>query len=210
MKNLLNNKFFIIISLFIILTFSICTNCFAENIPITFDNIKYNLNIPTYEDYPYYFFYVGSDEGVHIYYLNENQKNNIYYGKFSLGNSYVYGFEFGSNYHYIYSSISILSGIYNISLDSARNSFVYVYEEDYFTDKVILYTNFDIKNKEGNVVFMKAPQIVEQVTIPTITQVQEIPQTMNKVLEMIIPIGLIIFGIGLIIYLVRLVILRMT
>lgn len=80
--------------------------------------------------------------------------------------------------------------------------------EDYYN---VVYSTCNIYKKgTQEVVFQPTPQLVGEVTIPEITQVEEIPQMMGKVLEMIIPIGLIIFGIGLLILLVRLVISRMT
>ena len=55
----------------------------------------------------------------------------------------------------------------------------------------------------STVVFRKAPQTVEQVKIPAIQQAEEIPQAMAEVLKILIPVGLVIFGIGLVIYLIR-------
>lgn len=66
-----------------------------------------------------------------------------------------------------------------------------------------LFANQTIKNKSGDVVFLGAPQTVEQVKIPAIQQAEEIPQAMAEVLKILIPVGLVIFGIGLVIYLIR-------
>lgn len=72
-----------------------------------------------------------------------------------------------------------------------------------------LICNHDILDENNNVVFQAPPQQVEAVTIPAIQQVGEIPQGMNQVLQVIIPIGLIVLSIGLVVYLMRLVIYRM-
>ncbi len=78
-------------------------------------------------------------------------------------------------------------------------------------DTEIIYSTSNVLDLDnGEVVFPLAPLPVEQVTIPEITQVKEIPQMMGKVLEMIIPIGLVILSIGLVIFLMRLVISRLT
>lgn len=75
----------------------------------------------------------------------------------------------------------------------------------------VVYSNFDLyrDSSKTELVFQRAPQKVEQVTIPTITQVEEIPQSMMETMKIVIPVGLIVLSIGLVIYLVRLVISRM-
>lgn len=75
------------------------------------------------------------------------------------------------------------------------------FNQNFFTADV--FANQTIKNKSGDVVFMGAPQTVEQVKIPAIQQAEEIPQAMAEVLKILIPVGLVIFGIGLVIYLIR-------
>ena len=72
----------------------------------------------------------------------------------------------------------------------------------------IIYSNHDVYDNEGNILFQSAPQEVEQVTIPAISQVGEIPVVMTTAMKIIIPIGLIVLSIGLVIYLMQLVILR--
>lgn len=74
-----------------------------------------------------------------------------------------------------------------------------------------LISNRSVYSYDGSTVFFQgAPPKVEQVTIPAITQVEEIPQAMEEVLKILIPVGLIVFGIGLVIFLMRLVISRVT
>ena len=70
----------------------------------------------------------------------------------------------------------------------------------------IMASNYDIYTEEGDLVFQGA--LSQVVTIPGITQVEEIPQVMEQVMTILIPIGLIVFSIGLVIYLTRLVISR--
>ena len=68
-----------------------------------------------------------------------------------------------------------------------------------------VYSTKDLLDLEGNLVFHQAPA---RVTIPAIQQVEEIPQVMEQVMKILIPIGLIVFSIGFVIYLTRLVISR--
>ena len=67
------------------------------------------------------------------------------------------------------------------------------------------YSSVDVFNYDGDVVFHPAPT---PVTIPTIQQVEEIPQVMEQVMTILIPVGLIIFSIGLVIFLTRFLISR--
>ena len=72
------------------------------------------------------------------------------------------------------------------------------------------YASYDIVDKSsGEVVFQGAPQVVEQVTIPALEEVEQIPQAMTQTLQVVIPVGLVVFGIGLVIFLVRYLILRL-
>lgn len=74
----------------------------------------------------------------------------------------------------------------------------------------VCYANYDVHDiYTGNLLFQGAPA-VEQVIIPEIQSVEEIPQAMGEVLKILIPIGLIIFGIGLLIYLVQSLTSRVT
>lgn len=70
-------------------------------------------------------------------------------------------------------------------------------------------STFTVKNNKGETVEPFFPQ-APQVEIPTITQVEELPKIMDKALQVIIPIGLVVLSIGLVIYLIRLVISRVT
>lgn len=70
-------------------------------------------------------------------------------------------------------------------------------------------STFTVRNNKGETVEPFFPQ-APQVTIMEITQVEELPKIMDKALQVIIPIGLVVLSIGLVIYLIRLVILRVT
>ncbi len=70
-------------------------------------------------------------------------------------------------------------------------------------------SSFDLKDKDGNVVFQGASPELAGVTIPAIQSAEEIPQAIIKTMKVVIPVGLVILGIGLVIYLIKSVILRM-
>ena len=108
----------------------------------------------------------------------------------------------------------LFTSIYSIpspSLDNYEESLQSTKENlnDYlFPNGISTYNTISSDYPESEVVFQGAPVTVEQVTIPKIQQVEEIPQMMGQVMKILIPIGLIVFSIGLVIYLTRLVISR--
>lgn len=213
--------------LFIVIIFVVCvsilfTNVFASDcnfkfndndVTITFnDNIScYRYIIITYSNvsgsYPTYYHrgnvFISNNpitftheptenfpedysvRGTSLYYTSFNLSCNKSSKSFSFIKSYLETLDFNN-----FTEIGGLTG------NSLNPSNIYISSENIF-------------DKNGNLVFQVAPVTVEQLTIPEITQVEEIPQIMNKVLKLIIPIGLIVFFAGLLIYLVRLVILRM-
>lgn len=69
------------------------------------------------------------------------------------------------------------------------------------TDSRIFYANFNVYDTEGKLVFQGAP--LEEVELMRATQVEEIPQQINRVLMIVIPIFLLIFGTLLVLYLIR-------
>lgn len=134
--------------------------------------------------------YKGSSNYYDFYYdLDTRELEYYFYG--NIGHSFT----------------SLKSGSYNEILEQLKDvlkKYCYCSTDIYTYNK--WYTSFP----ENELVFQQTPVTVGKVTIPEITQVGEIPHIMNKVLAIIIPIGLIVFLVGLLIYLVRLVISRMT
>lgn len=130
---------------------------------------------------------------VHFYLLN-------YKGDFPSSNYFTYVKR--NPYYTCYSTSTSWSIDYFEDRDSGRG---------FSTSFYGIYTTQNITGlKNNDVVFQPTPQVVGEVRIPEIQSVEEIPQAMSKVLEMIIPVGLIVLSIGLLIYLVRLVISRAT
>lgn len=184
-----------------LLIFTFCSNVLAIN--LKYEGKEYTL--PEIPDFPsgydnYFIFYSTSfQSGATLCFFKSGTiiYNNSNYIDFNCT---------GSNTFYTYSLNCVLSSSTSSSRWISDGTSTQVrYSKGYGFS---VYTTEDIKNSSGNVVFQKAPVTVG--TIPKITQVEEIPQVMGEVLKVIIPIGLIIFGIGLLILLVRLVISRMT
>lgn len=70
------------------------------------------------------------------------------------------------------------------------------------------YSNSDILNSDGTVFFPIPVQ--EVVVIPVLEGVEELPKAVTTTLKMILPVGLVVFGILLLVYIIRLLILRVT
>jgi len=225
MKNIFKNKILILFLLFVILTISISLNCFAsydltvqdrDNKTYTF-SLSDELMTPKYF-YVYYYKsttsyrmdilgYVCSDYEFRVSYYNSNGSTHK---KFVFIDGFYHDLKYyqtqGMSYH---SPFEVEIDKFNkLTLNDLKTDSLPSYSPTYFDIGSFIYSNTDIKDIDGNVFFQPTPQLVGEVTIPEITQVEEIPQVVSKVLEMIIPIGLTIFGIGLLILLMRLVILR--
>lgn len=213
LQNLFKYKLFIILLLFIVLVTSIYSNCFASN------NISYSYNgkIYTVNDFSNlipndckYFICLSNDSNAFPFlfivdkdtrqYICQNSGKRLH----SLSLSRYKRYIFRNNKWELQSSYLEDSSYYVVfCLSFIDNKYSILYSNINF------YGYYDYIGDTEEVVFQGAPVTVEQVTIPEIQAVEEIPQTMSKVLEMIIPIGLIVLSIGLLIYLMRLVILRM-
>lgn len=70
------------------------------------------------------------------------------------------------------------------------------------------YSNTDILNSDGTVFFPIPVQ--EVVVVPVLEGVEELPKAVTTTLKMILPVGLVVFGILLLVYIIRLLILRVT
>lgn len=194
------NKLLIILFVFI-LFFTIIlnhSNVFASQI-VTYNDIKY-----TIPDFP--------DDGNNykILFVNIVSENYASFVLFTSSEPFFIDINKGtckySNYLYYSYRTDHVEGPFSLnssfSQDTAGKSTSELY-------KRIVYSNYDVTDEEGNLVFQGAPVTVEQVTIPEISQVTEIPQVIAEVLKILIPIGLIVLSIGLVIYLTRLVISRL-
>ncbi len=226
MEDLLKNKLFIIFSLFIILTFFIFNCCFSSSekiIDFTSSELNrtFSVTLPSGYGVDYSYFVIGFQP-----YYSDYSHSYCYRLVMAISNCPLY---YDGSYWRPKDESSL--GYYNTFHSKDYSSFskfpssldFSAYSISDFKSSVgfgvtgldindLVYSNYTIYNdaSDSKVVFQGAPQEVEQITIPAITQAEEIPQVMSKVLTMIIPIGLIVFSSGLLIYLVRLVILRMT
>lgn len=200
----LKNKFFIILFLFFIIVFSFTVKSFASL------NINIGNELNSFPDLPD----VMGDK------TEFNFNNYIVVKGEDFNGSILYEL-------YIYESNSVLANHDGYTLHACKNgSTIYMYRlqdnswifwgvtsyYDFSTqyNSYTYYTSSDILNEAGEVVFQSAPHLVEQVTIPAIQQVEEIPQAMSEVLKILIPVGLIVLSIGLVIFLTRLVISRLA
>ena len=212
MQNLFKNKFFIILSLFIILVAFISSSCFAS-FDFTYNDTSYSVddfnnllseNNDNNTDFVLLSITNGSPFAFPCDYILFTYSGNLYY---KFGYLYVLDNDFsalecGNYYYHINKNNGFNWELYGVGWDTYHNS---------DCQWSIVYSTSDVYSYDdkSTVVFQAPPQQVEAVTIPAIQQVEEIPQGMTQVLQVIIPIGLIVLSIGLVIYLMRLVIYRM-
>lgn len=71
----------------------------------------------------------------------------------------------------------------------------------------IIYTQCDLFNSNGDVLFRGAPS--SKIAFFELTGAEQIPQAMLGVAKIVLPVGLIVLGIGLLIYLIKRVIYSM-
>ena len=71
----------------------------------------------------------------------------------------------------------------------------------------IIYTQCDLCNSNGDVLFRGAPS--SKIAFFELTGAEQIPQAMLGVVKIVLPVGLIVLGIGLLIYSIRRVIFSM-
>lgn len=216
---ILKNKFFLTLLFFLIIFILNNTNVFAFSYP-SIDNVDIDI------DYKYKWFLIQSvslSNGVynislHLFASNDASMNGAMFEYDKSGYSYnIYpNIETGELNYWKFNSTSDSSSwgspVSNKVLTSSTNYFT-IYSAAYPLN--IREGNIDIYNKsDGTLFFQKTlvPEIPEIVgtTIPALETAEQIPTAMVETLKVIIPVGLVIFGILLLILLVKSVILRMT
>ena len=188
-NNILYNKFFVAFLLFLIITFSFVSNCFANivvnddssfpDLPLDYSNSKYVI----LKDNTNTWLLIFDDLLENPYVENDNISFKNKSG--SLGN--VIGYLLKNNtWNYNFKTTAV----------SRVSTFSFIY------------SNIDVmKGSNSNeIFFQKTP--VTAVEIPALESAEQIPEAMATALKIIIPVGLAILGIGLIIYLIKYVIYR--
>lgn len=219
----MKNKLLISFILFILLIFSF----------INFSNATFDYTSFTYTNE------VGNNQGEFTVILPQNASSYPYIFIYNNERYHTFPRIFFSKTELVFDSVLNDKGNYDIQVYSKDGSSFYHYTKNVFLDGSktwdlssyvvedftlsygslnhgtggnipysIFYSTFDVYNSDNTLVFQAAPTQV--VTIPGITQVEEIPQVMERVMKILIPIGLIVFLVGLVIYLTRLVISRLT
>ena len=189
-NNILYNKFFVAFLLFLIITFSFVSNCFANivvnddssfpDLPLDYSNSKYVI----LKDNTNTWLLIFDDLLENPYVENDNISFKNKSG--SLGN--VIGYLLKNNtWNYNFKTTAV----------SRVSTFSFIY------------SNIDVmKGSNSNeIFFQKTP--VTAVEIPALESAEQIPEAMATALKIIIPVGLAILVIGLIIYLIKCVIYRM-
>ena len=200
----MKNKLISIILIFFIVFISIFnTYSFGAKCEYTYtasNGVIYEFNIPKSEIHPYYFFYIDNSLNIKIYYLTETEKDKLIYGDVKnvngtlLGKGFIFG---GSTFYRFFNTTLISVNNFSVpSIETSKSNSFYSSDDNFYTETVKLYSNFDIKDKDGNVVFYPAPLVGEQIEIlPTITTSMDFSMVQKEILE-ILPVILIML-IGL-------------
>lgn len=187
MKDFLKNKVLIILFLFILLTITLFSNVFAYD--ISYDNNTYNFTTNFPEDFFGYHYIITKSSSQ----IAGKDYFSVIYSKTDLTVS------FNSSYTF-YSDTTIWS-------QAGFSDTQFLCDESHTysggtngTYTYIISASENIFNTEGDLVFQVAPLGVEPMKIQ---QVEEIPLMMEKIIKMILPVCLIIFGTLLVIYLIK-------
>lgn len=227
MKNLKNKKILFILVAFLFCLFVFSNFSFAtsenKNLP-SIDNLIVDNNINNFSSMTgnsfSYIIMNNTDLNYVVLYifrcsLAENTGNyQDLQGSFILNseNKYILTFQDLSYYsrYYLIDNAWVLDK--NIVSDELHSVFSTFFTSFNYLDN-LLYSNIDIVNNysifgNNDIVFQKAPLKAEAVEIPTITEAQQIPEIIAKVVKMIIPVCLTILATLLLISLIQSVIYR--
>ena len=210
MKEFLKNKFFIIFFAFILFMFLGITSSFcAITYPMTEGDVTFEN--PPVDGNPDFFICEGNFGGIpsYFYYTYDSSVAYLYYKKSSTG-SFVF-VDKNTN------KLSITAHYYRIEKDNLSGSFIDIGTiasmslgssiTNYYSTKDIYSCTGDGVSgflSTGTVVFTGAPLPIQGVELMKEIQAPEgILPAIMKIVEMILPVCLIIFGTLLVVYLIK-------
>ena len=209
---IIKNKIFITLLFFLILFILNNTNVFA--LTFTYDNNDYNIDLPedfNLEDHPdfiikksvkgtaiYQLAYPASDYDLpFLYYSSTNPKGVRYYitGTTTCGQWKYYNYYPDTGWDVL----------------KTTSKYTITYISDGYEEGYCIFSTADIYDTNGELFFQKTPvTVIPETIIPALETAEQIPTAMVETLKMIIPVGLVIFGVLLLILLTKLAISRMT
>ena len=222
-RKIFTHKFLPVIAVFMLVLFTLTTSCFAGNIEL--DNNQ-NLIIPDeYLSKKYVFFNFSECFGTG----NSGLRSVFFYASdycdFTISNSereYISARSFyqtlntlslsdnaSSSFSYSYFANVFNGNNFDFDLtgdivENSNSSFTFrCFDGDNVNLTNYYYSNFDVLDSSGNVVFQKAPQETFQVELMKPTQVEEIPAQIVGIVKIVLPIFLTIFGVLLVLYLIK-------
>lgn len=210
--NFKNKLFIIFIALFIFILFFSINNSFAissyeeisihsydENLLNALDEVEYYGN-PDY----YYFIYTNGNQKTLLQFIKKSEctnfKSYMTFNYNSLKN--LVNFYYSSDTEYTLIEYSYDGNSFNYEFTGTRSSSMsYLYGYSVSDDVYFNFiSNCNVYLDDFETVFF---QPVTGVVIPALETAQEVPTAMVQTLKIIIPVGLVLFGIGLSVYLIR-------
>ena len=222
-----NIKIFISFLFILIILFLLNTNVNASYYngvyipePVSIDN---NSN--------YYIYYNPNDSKIHLLtfngdieylgnFIDINYSSGMFYPSIWFKKSdntdsskFVFGFMMGNNrleYELNNSQWVLVKSDYNNHFSSLRYNYdiinnIICSNYNICNGKRVI-GNSDIVYSSNSASFFQEP--VQEVVVPALGEVKELPKAIVETLKIIIPVGLVILGIGFVIYLIKSVILR--
>lgn len=191
MKEILQNKLLIIFLIFFVIVGFFCSafyNTYAsETITFSYEGVNYTLPDLPNSVYDHNYIFIFGDFNY--------TSNSILFNIYASDTNVIYGQDYSC--YRTFTIYHIDSGLYDnySNLTYAEMSDAYTYSLP------CVYSNCDLLNTDGDVVFSLAP--LEMVELMKAIQPEEIPQQIIQITKMILPIFLLIFGTLLVLYLLK-------
>lgn len=188
-NNFFTHKFLPVLSIFLLALFVLCTSCFAVSSSITINDVSYEVSsfIQTFDK-----IFIITDGSSYYLFVMPYDSDIVVNGLLYCSSGSFYQATTATR------SISEL-------LSFGEDNFTSFSGGSFGYGRDIYYTNFNVYDTDGNLVFQGAPQVEEvpKVELMKATQVEEIPQQIIAVVMIVLPIFLAIFGVLLVLYLIK-------
>ncbi len=198
---MLKNKKFLILLVFILFIFLSLNNVYASNETIEIEYNGQNVTLPlflenddcNFTSYSYVLTYCSDGH----YWLNFCKENNINKFVYVPGNNRYYLTFRNNNDDRLPESRYYLEDNKWIMRDSGFDGFVRA------SVSCVIASTSDIYTEDGTIFFPKTSLPLKGVQLLTPMTVEEIPTMIMKLLTILVPVGLTIFGMLLLVYLLH-------
>lgn len=166
------------------------------------DVVEKAKNTDEYLSGNYYLLFGKNDNSLYtVYFIKKVEGLKCYISSFD-NNKFIIKANIDTDC--VYYRYDVSSGLYSRNIQNSVNFWVYSTDKE----NCIFYSEIDIfEDLDNSILFFQPPVVV---VIPVLEGVEELPKAVTTTLKMILPVGLVVFGILLLVYIIRLLILRVT